>query len=68
MSNEVMVSDKSLSAQIAAIACNYVVSEFIDGRQDCRDGIPHKDGKGESYDAGYSVQYELEQIQSTGVN
>ena len=68
MSNEVMVSDKPLSAQIAKIACDYVVSEFIDGQQDCRDGKPHFDGKGESYVAGYSTQYQLEQIQSTGVN
>jgi len=68
MSNEVMVSDKPLTAQIAEIACGYVVSEFIDGQQDCRDGKPHFDDKGESYDAGYSTQYQLEQIQSTGVN
>lgn len=61
MSNEVMVSDKH-AAQIAEIACGYVVSEFIDGQQDCRDGKPHFDGKGESYDAGYSAQYALEQI------
>jgi hypothetical protein len=67
MNNEVMVSDK-LNSQIAEIACNYVVSEFIDGQRDCRDGKPHFDGKGESYDAGYSAQYQLEQIQSTGVN
>ena len=62
MSNEVMVSDKPLTAQIAGIACGYVVSEFIGGQQDCRDGKPHFDGNGESYDAGYSAQYTLEQI------
>lgn len=61
MSNEVMISDKH-SAQIAEIACNYNVNEFIDGQKDCRDGKPHFDGKGESYDAGYSAQYTLEQI------
>lgn len=61
MSNEIM-------AQVAEIACNYVVSEFIDGQRDCRDGKPHFDGKGESYAAGFSAQYQLEQIQSTGVN
>ena len=68
MSNEVMVSDKPLTAQIAEIACGYVVSEFIDGQQECRDGKPHFDGKGESYDAGYSAQYELEAQQSRGFN
>jgi hypothetical protein len=62
MSNEVMVSDKPLTAQMAAIACDYVVSEFVDGQQDCKEGKPHFDGKGESYDAGYSAQYALEQI------
>lgn len=65
--SEVMASD-NLSSQIAEIACNYVVSEFIDGQRDCRDGKPHADGRGESYDAGYSTQYQLDQIQSTGVN
>ena len=67
MSNEVMVSDNH-AAQIAEIACGYVVSDFIDGQQDCRDGKPHFDGKGESYDAGYSAQYELEAQQSRGFN
>lgn len=66
MQNEVM-SDKPLTAQIAEIACNYAVGEFISGQQDCREGKPHFDGKGESYDAGYSTQYQLEQIQSAGV-
>lgn len=66
MNNEVMISDKA--AKIAEIACDYVVSEFIDGQQDCRAGKPHIDGKGASYDAGYSTQYQLEAIQSTGVN
>lgn len=41
---------------------SYCISDFIKGQQDCRDGIPHKSGKGSSYDAGYSAQYELEQI------
>lgn len=67
MNNEVMISDKH-SARIAEIACEYVVSEFIDGQQDCKEGKPHFDGNGASYDAGYSTQYQLEVIQSTGVN
>lgn len=61
MNNEVMISDKH-SSRIAEIACEYVVSEFIEGQRDCRDGKPHLDGKGASYDAGYSAQYTLEQI------
>lgn len=61
MNNEVMISDKN-PAQITEIACNYNVNEFIDGQKDCRDGKPHFDGKGASYDAGYSTQYTLEQI------
>lgn len=65
MQNEAM-SDKPLTAQIAEIACNYTVSKFISGQRDCRDGKPHFDGKGESYDAGYSTQYQLEQIHSAG--
>lgn len=61
MSNELTVNDNK-AAQIAKVACGYVVSEFIDGQKDCRDGKPHVDGKGASYDAGYSTQYALEQI------
>lgn len=57
-----------MSAKVAEIACNYNVIEFVNGQQDCRDGIKHKDGMGESYDAGYRVQYELDQQQSRGFN
>lgn len=31
------------------------------GITDCAEGIPHKDGQGDSYDEGYAFQYELEQ-------
>lgn len=31
------------------------------GVTDCAEGIPHKAGQGDSYDEGYSMQYELEQ-------
>ena len=57
-----------LSSKVAEMACNYNVIEFVNGQQDCRDGVTHMDGKGESYDAGYCVQYEIEQIKSTGAN
>ena len=56
------------SHQIAQIAINYDINEFIDGQKDCRDGVPHKAGMSESYDAGYSAEYQLEQIQSRGFN
>lgn len=36
---------------------------FLKGQEDCRDGKPHQSGKGESYDRGYSAQYEWEQVQ-----
>ena len=51
----------NLISQIAEIACNYNVHEFVYGQRDCSKGIPHKDGT-ESYNAGYSAQYQLEQI------
>ena len=57
-----------LNSQIAEIACNYNVIEFVNGQKDCRDGVPHKDGKGDSYDRGYACEHELEQQQSRGFN
>ncbi len=36
-------------------------NDFEQGMTDCAEGIPHKDGKGQRYDDGYSFQYELEQ-------
>lgn len=65
--SELIVQDK-LSSQIAAIAVHYNVIEFVNGQQDCRDGVKHADGKGDSYDAGFRTQYEIEQQQSTGAN
>lgn len=37
--------------------------EFLQGQKDCASGVPHKDGS-DSYNRGYAVQYEMEQIQS----
>ena len=37
------------------------VDEFLKGQQDCKAGIPHKDGS-DSYNRGYSSQYECEQV------
>jgi hypothetical protein len=55
MSNQV-------ASQIADIAVNYNIIEFVNGQKDCKEGNPHKAGMSESYDRGYAVQYELEQI------
>lgn len=62
--SELIVQD--ISSKVAAIAVNYSVIEFVNGQQDCRDGIMHMDGNGESYDAGYRTEYELQQINSAG--
>lgn len=35
------------------------VPDFIRGQEDCKAGKPHKEGS-ESYNRGYSAQYELE--------
>lgn len=40
--------------------------DFIRGQADCREGIPHKSGQSESYDAGYSAEYQLTEIKSQG--
>jgi hypothetical protein len=36
--------------------------DFVRGQQDCRDGIEHKSGQSDKYDAGYSHEYQAEQI------
>jgi len=41
----------------------YNAEQFIDGQRDCREGVPHKAGMSESYDAGYATQFQLEAIQ-----
>lgn len=41
---------------------HYNISDFVRGQKDCKEGEPHKPGQSESYDAGYSSQYELDQI------
>lgn len=38
--------------------------EFIRGQADCREGVPHKEGQSESYDAGYGAEYQLQEINS----
>lgn len=39
-----------------------VIGGFVDGQSDCKEGMPHKSGKGDAYDRGYAAQYELDQI------
>lgn len=60
------MNNQQIASQIAKAACHYDVFDFVRGQTDCREGVPHKDGNGESYDAGYAAQYGLEQIQSNG--
>lgn len=56
------MSEQELTAITAKEACNYNVHEFVQGQRDCRDGVKHFDGKGESYDAGFNFEYQMEQI------
>lgn len=42
---------------------NLDIDEFVQGSMDCAMGIPHEEGKSESYDKGYAEQYELDQKQ-----
>ncbi len=41
---------------------NFNIDDFMRGQRDCKDGKEHKAGNSESYDSGYSAQYELEQL------
>jgi hypothetical protein len=41
---------------------NDFTDDFLQGQNDCRDGIEHKAGKSAAYDDGYSTQYQAEQI------
>lgn len=41
-----------------------IVSDFIRGQSDCKEGIPHRANQSHDYDRGYSAQYEIEQILS----
>lgn len=57
----------SISSEIASIAVDYDLQEFVRGQSDCVNGVAHLD-QNESYNAGYSAQYQAEQIQSRGFN
>lgn len=36
--------------------------DYIDGQQDCRDGIPADPNRNQSYQDGYSHQFHVEQV------
>ena len=38
------------------------LNDFIRGEEDCKAGIPHKEGQSREYDAGYDEQYSKEQV------
>lgn len=46
------------------IGNNQFCSDFIQGANDCREGVQHEAGKGEDYDSGYEAQYSHEQQQT----
>ena len=46
---------------VEQIKNQYNPLEFVQGQQDCEQGKPHVKGS-DSYNAGYSTQYELEQM------
>ena len=38
----------------------------LEGRNDCKNGVDHVEGKGKAYDLGYGEQYQKEQAASNG--
>jgi len=38
--------------------------DFLQGQIDCMQGIEHKEGMSDSYNRGYAVQYEVEQMRN----
>lgn len=56
------MNTEELSAQAASVAVNYDIHEFVNGQQDCKNGVPHSEGRSESYNIGYSFEYEMAQI------
>ena len=38
------------------------IDDFFAGQKDCQQGNPHNPNKSESYDRGYSAEYELAAI------
>ena len=42
--------------------------DFLQGQRDCRDGVPHEQGKSDAYTRGYGTQYERDQLRSEMTN
>jgi len=42
-------------------------AKWMQGYNDCKDGIPHDGSKGEAYSRGYGTRYEEEQLMTAGV-
>lgn len=42
-------------------------ADWEQGYNDCKDGVPHDDSKGEVYKRGYGTRYEEEQLMTAGV-
>ena len=38
----------------------------LEGRNDCKNGVDHVEGKGKAYDIGYGMQYQREQLADNG--
>lgn len=36
--------------------------DFLQGQNDCKNGVEHKEGMNNAYNRGYAAQYELEQV------
>lgn len=36
--------------------------DYLQGQNDCKDGVPHEMGKSKDYHDGYATQYEAEQL------
>jgi len=45
-------------------AIHFDAEMYMAGMRDCKDGVPHQDGKGANYDKGYSDEYTIEQMMS----
>ena len=33
------------------------ISDFLRGKRDCQEGMPHKPGEAREYDRGYDIEY-----------
>lgn len=47
---------------------DFCEDDYIQGMNDCDQGVEHKSGMGSSYDHGYAVKYNKEQSLTGGYN